>query len=170
MGLLNDTKNFAVGTVKGIGSNGWGGLKAGLWTSGGLGLAVGIGAAMLGAWPILAVVGGLATFAGTLIPAASWGTAIGGGWGALTGGTKQVKAAAIEKGQNLEAELVTEQNRLQNVQQQNTNIRTAIAQQGTQQQRAAQYQMPNHLAEGNAPDKFQSQFAAAPGAAQGKGR
>ena len=180
MGVLSGIKDFSFGTAKGAVSNGWQGLKF----SGMLSAAVaGIGTVAAISFlapvsPFLAaggVIGSLALGVGTFSATAVTTTSIGAAWGSLFGGTKELNKSAKSKEQDLEVGRANVEYQIEAAKSENTSLKQGMSakyaggnrapasnQQGQGQASGGytRYQMHNHLAEGNAPNKFTNQFEA----------
>lgn len=167
----NDVTAFGFGTIKDFLGKGGKGLLVGLGVAAVVAVApaVLVGTAITGGIGVLA---GIATAgligAFTAGPIIGLSGSIGAAYGGVTGGAKGVKENNRAQAEALDVQAANIDYRLQKAQEQNLNLRTALS----NEQKAANYQMHNHLADGNAPDKFTSKFAgnkAAPEQVQAQG-
>ncbi len=159
-------KDFGLGTVKNTLGDGWKGAKIGAGTSlvaglgGGLAVA-GLFALFSAAAPAIiaaGLIGGLFTTMGTFMGATTLGAGVGGAWGVLTGGVRQLSQSANAKEQNLEAARGQVDYSLTEAQHKNHEIREAIAA-DAQREKAKRFQTENPLAANNPPNKFTSALA-----------
>jgi|OM-RGC.v1.019198929 Oleosin. len=175
--MANEFKDFGFGTIKNGLGDAWKGLKVG----GGVSLLAGVAAGGLAvaamsiftmAAPALvgaAVVGGLLGTGFTAVGSLTWGASVGAAWGVITGGKREMNKSARAQQESLDVAQANAEYRLQQAQQKNMNIRHAISHEGqSQADRAAKYQMHNHLAEGKSADHFHSKFAANKATEQGQ--
>lgn len=195
--MANEVKDFGLGTIKGFLGKGGKGMLYGVAAALLIGTGVGVlaGGAIMGlaglagvgtiaatattaaataTWltttSVIAGIGaGIVTAMGTFTGAVTLGGGIGAAWGALTGGKKEMNKSARAEAESLSATQAQADYRLQQAQQKNMAVRQAIAHQGQgQADRAANYQMQNHLTDGLAENHHRSKFTSNKATEQGQ--
>jgi len=166
--MADEIKDFGLGTLKGfIGKAGKGalygvGIAAVLAVGSGVllgglvagAIGTGIVAAASGIASGIMVTGAVGFLTG--IPIVQASASIGAAYGGITGGAKEMRKTAQAERDALAVQSTNLDYEIKSEKKMNQGLRNALS----QKERAAQYQVPNPMAEGKADNHFQSQFAA----------